>query len=65
MELLQYTVSMPQGSGQLTFCISPPHGLGALGSATLGLHYLTARGQWALELTLAIHCLTVWGQWVV
>ena len=37
------------GSGQCT-CNELPHCLGAVGSATLAMHCLTALGQWAVEL---------------
>ena len=57
----------------------PPHCLGAVGSGTLAMHCLTARGsgQWTFcnalshclgavgSGTRATHCLTAWGQWAV
>ena len=50
MELLQYTASLPGGSGQWTSCNKVPQCLGAVGSGPPAIHCLTASGQWAVQL---------------
>ena len=50
VELLQYTASLPWGSGQWNSFNALPHCLGAVGSATPAMHCLTAWGQWAVQL---------------
>ena len=49
MELLQYTASLPWGSGQWNSCNTLPHCLGAVGNGTPATHCLTASGQQAVE----------------
>ena len=50
VDLLQYTASLPGGSGQWTSCNTLPHCLGAVGSGPPVIHCVTARGQWAVQL---------------
>ena len=50
VDLVQYTASLPGGSGQWTSCNTLPHCLGALGSGTPAMHYLTAWGQKVVQL---------------
>ena len=50
MELLLCTAAPPGGNGRGNPCISLPHCLGAVGSATRAMHSLTACRHWALEL---------------
>ena len=65
VKLLQYTASLPGGSGQGNSCNAPPHRLGAMGSVTPATNRLTAWGQWALEL---LQCTAAplggTGQWI-
>ena len=49
MLLLQYTTSLPGGSGQCNLYNAQPHCLGEVGRGTPTIHFLTARGQWAVE----------------
>ena len=49
-DLLQYTASLPGGSGQLTPCNTLPHCLGAAGSGPCAPPCPAAWGQWAVEL---------------
>ena len=63
VQLLQYTASLRGGSGQWNSCNTLSHGLGAVGSATLATHCLTAGVLGSA--TPAIHYLTAWGQWTV
>ena len=49
MDLLQYTASLPRGSGQWTSCNTLPRYLGAAGSVPPATHCLTAWGQWAVD----------------
>ena len=55
VEILFNTASPPGGSGQWNSCNAPPHApphcMWAVGSGTLAIHYRTARGQWAVELS--------------
>ena len=50
VDLRQYTAALPGGSEQCSSCITRPHCLGAVDSATPALHCLTVWGQWAAEL---------------
>ena len=50
MDFLQYTASLPGGSGQWTSCKTLPHCLGAVGSGPPSMHSPTAWGQWAVDL---------------
>ena len=50
MQLLQYTASLPGGSGQCNSYNTMPHCLRAGGSAAPAMHYLTFWGQWAVRL---------------
>ena len=50
MELLQCTASLPWGSRPCNPCNALPHCLGAVGRATPAMHYLTAWGQWTVQL---------------
>ena len=50
VDLVQYTASLPGGSGQWTSCNTLPHCLGALGSGTPAMHCLTAWGQKVVQL---------------
>ena len=50
MQPLQYTASLPWGSGQCNSCNALPHCLGAVDTATPAMHCPTALGQWAVEL---------------
>ena len=50
MQLLQCNASLPGGSGKCNSCNALPQSLGALGSATLAKHGLTASRQWAVQL---------------
>ena len=45
LELLQYTASLPWASGQWESCNTLPHRLGAVGSGSPAVHYLSAWGQ--------------------
>ena len=80
VQLLQYTTSLPGGSGQCNsckgmphclggsgqcnFCNALPYGCGAVGSGTPATHYLTAWGQWAMQLLQYIASLPGGsGQW--
>ena len=78
--LLQYTTSLPRGSGQWTSCNTLPHCLegsgqwtscntlrhclGAVGSGPAAIHCPNARGQWAVELLQYTASLHV-GQWAL
>ena len=46
--LLQYTVSLPGGSGQWLFFCALPRCIGAVGNGTPSVLCLTALGQWAV-----------------
>ena len=50
VDLRQYTAALPGGSEQCSSCITLPHCLGAVDSATPAMHCLTVWGQWAAEL---------------
>ena len=50
VDLRQYTAALPGGSEQCSSCITLPHCLGAVDSATPAMHCLTVWGQWAVEL---------------
>ena len=50
VDLRQYTAALPGGSEQCSSCITLPHCLGAVDSATPATHCLTVWGQWAAEL---------------
>ena len=50
VDLRQYTAALPGGSGQCSSCITLPHCLGAVDSATPAMHCRTAWGQWAAQL---------------
>ena len=50
MQLLQYTASLPRGSGRWNSCNTLPHCLGAVGSETPAMHCLAAWGQWIVGL---------------
>ena len=64
VQLLQYTASLPRGSGQWNSCNELPHRLGAMGCATPAMRYLIAWGHWAVELLLCTATLlTGSGQW--
>ena len=76
VQLLQCTATSPGGGGQWDSCntFPPclecnsrnalPHRLGAVGSGTLAMHGLTARGQWAVLLPLCTASLLRGsGQW--
>ena len=64
--LLQCTATLPGGSGQCNSCNTLPHCLGAVGSATLAMHCLTAWKQWAVELLSCIATATGrGGQWTI
>ena len=63
MQLLQYTASLPVGSGQCNSCNSLPHCLGAVGGETSAIHCFTTRGVGSV--TLEMHSLTAWVQWAV
>ena len=79
VEPLQYTASLPGGSGQCNSSNTLPHRLGAVGRGTPAIQCPTAWGNWAVDLLeytaslpgavdsgpLAVHCLTAWGQWAV
>ena len=52
VDLLQYTASLPGGSGQWTSCNTRPHCLRAVGSGPPATHCLTAWGQSAVDLLL-------------
>ena len=65
MELLQYTATLPGGSGQCSSCnaltASLPGGSGQCNSCNALPHCPRAVGS----ATPAMHCLTAWGQWAV
>ena len=61
-DLRQYTAALPGGSGQWNSCITLPHCLGAVDSATPATHCLTVWGQWAAELLQGTASLP-WGGW--
>ena len=42
VKLLQYTASLPRGSGQCNSCNALPQRLGAVGGGTPAMHCLTA-----------------------
>ena len=50
MEILQYSASLPPGSGLWYVCNALPHYLGAMGNGNLAVHCLTAWVQWAVQL---------------
>ena len=50
VQLLQCTASLLGGSGQCNSCNTPPHCMGAMGTATPAMHRLAACRQWAVEL---------------
>ena len=45
VQLLQCTASLPRGNGQWNSSNALPHCLGAMGSATPAMHWLTAWGR--------------------
>ena len=49
MQFLQYTGSVPPGSGHLNSCNALPHNLGGMGCATHATHCDIACGPWAVE----------------
>ena len=49
MQLLRCTASLTKGSGRGNSWNTLSHCLGAVGSATLAIHCLTAWGQWVVE----------------
>ena len=65
VELLQYTATLPGGSGQCSSCnaltASLPGGSGHCNSRSTPPHCPGAVGS----ATPATHCLTAWGQWAV
>ena len=79
MGLLQYSASLPRGSGRCFSRNALPHRPGAVGSGTPTMPCLTAwgSGQWDSCNTVphclramgseypAIHCLIAWGRWAV
>ena len=64
MQLLQYTASMPKGSGQCNSRNALPHCLGAVGDGTPAMHGPTAREPESSG-TLELYGLTTWGQWAL
>ena len=50
MQLLQYTARLLVASGRRNSYNTLTHCLGAVGSAILAMHCLTAQGGWAVEL---------------
>ena len=50
MDLLQYTASLPGGTGQWNSCNTLPHCLGAVGRGPPAIHCPTAWGQWVVDL---------------
>ena len=64
LELLQFTASLPGGTGQLNPNTTLPHRLGAAGSGTPAMHCCTALGRWAVEL-LQCTAAPPLGQWAV
>ena len=61
VELLQCTAPLPLGSRQCNSCNALPHCPGAVGSATPGMHCLTALGAVGSAAPVML-CLTGWGQ---
>ena len=59
VQLLQYTASLPRGSGQCNSCNTLPYFLEAGDSESPAIHCFTTRGVGSA--TPAMHCLTAWG----